>query len=94
MYSDSEEVNGRVKATEIIQVNLMSTWERQMKSMSSWKKKALDSFQIESGMLIDLIMAEPLVIDPLVLAFDKNRQMYIVKDRGYQDPVEHPRTSK
>ena len=31
MYSDSEEVNGRVKAIEIIQINLMSTWERQMK---------------------------------------------------------------
>ena len=94
MYSDSEELNIWVKAIEIIQINLMSTWKRQMKSMSSWKKKALDSFQIEPGMRVDLIAAEPLVIDPAALAFDENRQMYIVKDRGYPDPVEHPRTSK
>ena len=56
--------------------------------------RALDSFQIEPGMRIDLIAAEPLVIDPIALAFDENRQMYIVKDRGCPDPVEHPRTSK
>jgi len=51
-------------------------------------KKALDSFQIEPGMRIELIAAEPLVIDPVALAFDENRQMYVVEDRGYPDPVE------
>ena len=51
-------------------------------------KKALDSFQIEPGMRIDLIATEPLVIDPVALAFDENRQMYVVEDRGYPDPVE------
>ncbi len=51
-------------------------------------KKALDSFQIEPGLRIDLIAAEPLVIDPVALAFDENRQMYVVEDRGYPDPVE------
>ena len=51
-------------------------------------KKALDSFQIEPGMRIDLIASEPLVIDPVALAFDENRQMYVVEDRGYPDPVE------
>ena len=51
-------------------------------------KKALDSFQIEPGMRIDLIVAEPLVIDPVALAFDEDRQMYVVEDRGYPDPVE------
>jgi glucose/arabinose dehydrogenase len=51
-------------------------------------KKALASFQVEPGMRIDLIAAEPLVIDPVALAFDENRQMYVVEDRGYPDPVE------
>lgn len=51
-------------------------------------KKALDSFQIEPGMRIDLVAAEPLVVDPVALAFDENRQMYVVEDRGYPDPVE------
>ncbi|MES3018392.1 MAG: PVC-type heme-binding CxxCH protein [Bacteroidota bacterium] len=51
-------------------------------------KKALDSFQIEPGMRIDLIAAEPLVIDPVAIAFDADRQMYVVEDRGYPDPAE------
>ncbi len=51
-------------------------------------KKALDSFQVEPGMRIDLIAAEPLVVDPVALAFDENRQIYVVEDRGYPDPVE------
>jgi putative membrane-bound dehydrogenase-like protein len=51
-------------------------------------KKALASFQVEPGMRIDLIAAEPLVVDPVALAFDENRQMYVVEDRGYPDPVE------
>ncbi len=50
-------------------------------------KKALDSFQIEPGMRIDLIAAEPLVIDPVAIAFDADRQMYVVEDRGYPDPA-------
>jgi|UniRef100_UPI0040492AE1 putative membrane-bound dehydrogenase-like protein len=50
-------------------------------------KKALDSFQIEPGMRIDLIAAEPLVIDPVALVFDEDRQMYVVEDRGYPDPA-------
>lgn len=51
-------------------------------------KKALDSFQIEPGMRIDLIAAEPLVVDPVAIAFDEDRQMYVVEDRGYPDPAE------
>ena len=51
-------------------------------------KKALDSFQIEPGLRIDLIAAEPLVIDPVAIAFDEDRQMYVVEDRGYPDPAE------
>lgn len=51
-------------------------------------KKALHSFQLEPGMRIELIAAEPLVIDPVALAFDEDRQMYVVEDRGYPDPAE------
>ncbi len=51
-------------------------------------QEALDSFQLEEGLRIDLIAAEPLVIDPVAFAFDENRNMYVVEDRGYPDPVE------
>ncbi|WP_411273374.1 PVC-type heme-binding CxxCH protein [Daejeonella sp.] len=51
-------------------------------------KKALDSFKVEPGMRIELMVSEPLVIDPVAIAFDENRQMYVVEDRGYPDPAE------
>ncbi|MGB4400428.1 MAG: PVC-type heme-binding CxxCH protein [Daejeonella sp.] len=51
-------------------------------------KKALDSFKVEPGMRIELMVAEPLVIDPVAIAFDEDRHMYVVEDRGYPDPAE------
>ena len=35
-----------------------------------------------------LIAAESLVFDPVAIAFDAARQMYVAEDRGYPDPVE------
>ncbi|MCE6992468.1 PVC-type heme-binding CxxCH protein [Dyadobacter sp. CY323] len=51
-------------------------------------KTALEGFQIEPGMRIDLIAAEPLVASPVAIAFDENKAMYVVEDRGYPDPAE------
>lgn len=51
-------------------------------------QEAMDSFQLEPGLRIELVAAEPLVIDPVALAFDEDRRMYVVEDRGYPDPVE------
>ncbi|WP_215242378.1 PVC-type heme-binding CxxCH protein [Dyadobacter helix] len=51
-------------------------------------KKAMASFKLEPGLRIELIAAEPLVVDPVALAFDEKRRMYVVEDRGYPDPAE------
>ncbi len=51
-------------------------------------KKAMQSFRLEPGLRIELIAAEPLVVDPVALAFDENKKMYVVEDRGYPDPAE------
>ncbi len=51
-------------------------------------RRALDSFQVEKGLRVDLVVSEPLVIDPVAFAFDENRRMYVVEDRGYPDPAE------
>ena len=48
-------------------------------------KKAMDSFQLEPGLRIELAASEPMVIDPVALAFDEDRNMYVVEDRGYPD---------
>ena len=64
----------------------IAAWQTDSRSVHL--KKALDGFQIEPGMRIDLIAAEPLVVSPVAVAFDENRQMYVVEDRGYPDPAE------
>ncbi len=55
---------------------------------SSRLKKALESFQLEPGLSISLVAAEPLVIDPVAFAFDEQHRLYVVEDRGYPDPVD------
>ena len=50
--------------------------------------EALQRFQVEPGLRIELVAAEPLVIDPVAFAFDARGRMYVVEGRGYPDPVE------
>ena len=51
-------------------------------------KKAMESFRLEPGLRIELVVAEPLVVDPVAFAFDEKKRMYVVEDRGYPDPAE------
>src|SRR4051812_30222843 len=51
-------------------------------------QEALASFQLEPGLRIELVAAEPLVIDPVALAFDERGRLFVVEGRGYPDPVE------
>ncbi len=49
---------------------------------------ALDTFQLEPGLRIELVAAEPLVIDPVAFAFDDQGRLYVVEARGYPDPID------
>lgn len=51
-------------------------------------KAALQSFRLEEGLSIELIAAEPLVIDPVAFAFDEKNQLFVAEDRGYPDPID------
>jgi putative membrane-bound dehydrogenase-like protein len=51
-------------------------------------KNAMDRFQLEPGLQIELVAAEPLVVDPVAFAFDDKRRLYVIEDRGYPDPAE------
>lgn len=51
-------------------------------------KKALESFRLEEGLSIELIAAEPLVVDPVAFAFDEMSRLYVIEDRGYPDPID------
>jgi putative membrane-bound dehydrogenase-like protein len=48
---------------------------------------ALKTFQLEAGLRIELVAAEPLVVDPVAFAFDDNGRLYVVENRGYPGTV-------
>src|SRR3954468_21462882 len=50
-------------------------------------EEALKTFQLEPGLRIELVVAEPLVVDPVAFAFDDQRRLYVAENRGYPGPV-------
>ena len=50
--------------------------------------EALVSFSLESEELrVELVAAEPEVVDPVALCFDRKGRLYVVESRGYPHPV-------
>lgn len=47
-----------------------------------------DDIITEPGTKAELLVSEPLVIDPVAYAFDAQGLLYVVEDRGYPDPAE------
>ena len=50
--------------------------------------QALASFELEPGYRIELAAAEPLIRDPVAMAFDQRGRMYVAESRGYPGPLE------
>ncbi|MBI4584694.1 MAG: c-type cytochrome [Planctomycetes bacterium] len=46
-------------------------------------EEALRSFQLEPGLRIELVACEPLVVDPVALAFDERGRLYAAENRDY-----------
>lgn len=67
---------------------VMGTVGCQTDSTDQRIQQAMESFQLEDGMRIELVVSEPLVIDPVAFAFDEDQRLYVVEDRGYPDPAE------
>ena len=51
-------------------------------------EEALRTFELEPGLRIELVVAEPLVIDPVAFVFDGPGRLFVAENRGYPDPVE------
>jgi putative membrane-bound dehydrogenase-like protein len=47
--------------------------------------EALASFEIADGFRIELVAAEPLVVDPVAMAFDEHGRLYVVEMRDYSE---------
>jgi putative membrane-bound dehydrogenase-like protein len=46
---------------------------------------ALTSFEVADGFRIELVAAEPLVVDPVAMAFDEAGRLYVVEMRDYSE---------
>ena len=46
--------------------------------------KALETFRIKKGFRLELVAHEPLVVDPIQMAFDEDGRLYVVEMRWYQ----------
>jgi len=47
--------------------------------------KALATFQVAPGFKLEQVAAEPLVADPVAIAFDEECRLYVVEMRGYSE---------
>ena len=46
-------------------------------------EEALDTFQLPAGLRVELVAAEPDVVDPVAMAFDANNRLFVVEMPGY-----------
>ncbi len=46
---------------------------------------ALGTFEIVPGYKLELVASEPLVVDPIAMAFDTQRRLFVVEMRGYSE---------
>ncbi|HUS36040.1 MAG TPA: PVC-type heme-binding CxxCH protein [Verrucomicrobiae bacterium] len=52
-------------------------------------RDALDTFQMRDGFRLELVAAEPLVIDPIAFAFDEDGRLFVVEMNDYPDRKQH-----
>lgn len=48
----------------------------------------LATFEIEDGMKVELVAAEPLVEDPVIIAFDPDGRLWVVEMRGFMPDID------
>ncbi len=46
-------------------------------------EQSIAAFRLEPGLRVELVAAEPLVIDPVAVAFDEQGRMFVAEDAGY-----------
>src|SRR6185437_14956155 len=46
---------------------------------------ALSTFQVKKGFRLELVAAEPLVVDPIAMSFDEDGRLFVVEMRDYSE---------
>src|SRR5436190_15434955 len=52
-------------------------------------RDALNTFQLRKGFRLELVAAEPLVTDPIALAFDEDGRLFVLEMNDYPDRKQH-----
>ncbi|HEY0548476.1 MAG TPA: PVC-type heme-binding CxxCH protein, partial [Verrucomicrobiae bacterium] len=47
--------------------------------------KAISTFQLRDGFRLELAASEPLIVDPVAMAFDENGRLFVVEMRDYSE---------
>jgi putative membrane-bound dehydrogenase-like protein len=47
--------------------------------------QAIKTFQVKPGFRVELVAAEPLVVDPIAMCFDENSRLFVVEMRDYSE---------
>lgn len=50
-------------------------------------EEARRAFRVDPGLRVELVAAEPQVVDPVAFAFDERGRLFVVENRGYPGPV-------
>src|SRR5207253_1439775 len=48
-------------------------------------RDALKSFEVKAGFHLEIVAAEPLVVDPVAMCFDENGRLFVVEMRDYSE---------
>ena len=48
----------------------------------------MDSFQLQPGFRIELVASEPMIHDPVAMAFDESGRLWVVEMRGYMNDID------
>src|SRR2546421_8137869 len=72
-----------MKKSIYLVVNLLIQSRLQAGAPALTSEQALASFHLEPGLRIELIAAEPLVVNPVAMAFDERGRLFVAENRGY-----------
>lgn len=50
-------------------------------------ERALETFRVKKGFRLEMVAHEPLVVDPIQMAFDEDGRLYVVEMRWYQSEM-------
>src|SRR5882724_8038001 len=62
---------------------LLFAWQARAIDGPLTPEQSLQYLKTEPGLKVELVAAEPMVVDPVAVAWDERGRMFVVEDRGY-----------